>query len=209
MDILTASGIGRDCVFAYAASGVAGIVIADIDVSGAQRTASESQSFRRHPSYRAIALAVNVSQEDDVNSMVEKTVQEFGRIDYAVNSAGVSFLFSERTENLLAARTLAYKIKIGVQSLNEIAETSLAEFDAFFNVNVKGTLLFAKAISRVMKTQSLRTVQGRTGIRDLGRGVIINIGSCNSYVPIPGIVQYTAAKHALLGITKNAGTLSL
>ena len=204
MDIPTASGIGRDCVFAYAASGVAGIVIADIDVNGAQRTASESQSFRRHPSYRAIALAVNVSQEDDMNSMVEKTVQEFGRIDYAVNSAGVSFLF----EYLLAARTFAYKTKIGVKSLNEIAETSLAEFDAFFNVNVKGTLLFAKAISRVMKTQSLRTVQGRTGIRDLGRGVIINIGSCNSYVPIPGIVQYTAAKHALLGITKNAGTLS-
>ena len=84
----------------------------------------------------------------------------------------------------------------------------MSEFEAFFNVNVKGTLLFAKFVTRVMKTQSPRTVQGRTVIRDLGRGVIINIGSCNSYVPIPGIVQYTAAKHALLGITKNAGKLS-
>ena len=83
----------------------------------------------------------------------------------------------------------------------------MAEFEAFINVNVKGTLLFAKAVSRVMKTQSQRTVEGRTGPRDLGRGVIINIGSCNSYVPTPGIVQYTAAKHALLGITKNAGKL--
>ena len=93
--VRTGSGIGRDCAFAYAASGVAGVVFADIDISSAQKAASESQSFAIHPSYRAIALAVDVSQEDDMNSMIEKTVQEFGRIDYAVNSAGVSFHLTE------------------------------------------------------------------------------------------------------------------
>ena len=96
MRVPAGSGIGRDCAFAYAASGVAGIVFADIDIDGAQRAASESQNFGRHPSYRAIALAVDVSQEDDMNYMIEKAVQEFGRIDYAVNSAGVSFHFLER-----------------------------------------------------------------------------------------------------------------
>ena len=60
-----------------------------------------------------------------------------------------------------------------------------------------------------MKSQEPREVQGRKKggpRRDLGRGVIINIGSLNSYVAVPGIVQYTAAKHALLGITKSAGS---
>lgn len=98
MKVLTGSGIGRDCAFAYAAAGAAGVVFADIDLNGAQKAASESQSFGRHPSYRAIALAVDVSQEEDMNAMIERVVQEFGRIDYAVNSAGVSFQISARPE---------------------------------------------------------------------------------------------------------------
>ena len=66
-------------------------------------------------------------------------------------------------------------------------------------------MLFARSISRVMREQSPRSVQGRHGPRDLGRGVIINIASLNSYLPIPGITSYVAAKHAMLGITRNAG----
>ncbi|RAL07199.1 SDR family NAD(P)-dependent oxidoreductase, partial [Aspergillus homomorphus CBS 101889] len=38
----------------------------------------------------------------------------------------------------------------------------------------------------------------------IGRGCIINLGSCNSYIPTRGITQYTTAKHAVMGITKNA-----
>ena len=80
-----------------------------------------------------------------------------------------------------------------------------AEFERFLNVNVKGIMLFAKMMTRVMKDQESREVQGRKYRRDLGRGCIINIGSLNFYVAVSGIVQYTAAKHALLGITKSAG----
>ena len=98
LKFLVGSGIGRDCAFAYAAAGVAGIVFADINIEGAQEAASESQSFATHSSYRAIALTVDVSQEDGMNSMIERAVQEFGRIDYAVNSAGVSFQVSNNPE---------------------------------------------------------------------------------------------------------------
>lgn len=68
-------------------------MFADIDVGSAEKAASESQSLAKHSSYRAVALAVDVSREDDMAAMIAKTVQEFGRIDYAVNSAGVSFQF--------------------------------------------------------------------------------------------------------------------
>ena len=56
-----------------------------------------------------------------------------------------------------------------------------------------------------MKNQEVASVNGRNGPRDIGRGVIINLGSCNSYVATPNIVQYTASKHAVLGMTRNAG----
>lgn len=87
----------------------------------------------------------------------------------------------------------------------EIAEASLPEFDRFYQVNVKGTFLCVQAVSKAMKSQDRVSVTGRSGPRDIGRGVIINLGSANSFIATPNIVQYTAAKHAIMGITKNAG----
>lgn len=56
-----------------------------------------------------------------------------------------------------------------------------------------------------MKKEEAWVCQGDAVERDLGRGVIANIVSLSSCIPVPGIVQYTAAKHALFGITKSAG----
>jgi NAD(P)-dependent dehydrogenase (short-subunit alcohol dehydrogenase family) len=38
-----------------------------------------------------VAVKVDVSDEASVQSMVDATVKEFGRIDYSINSAGVRF----------------------------------------------------------------------------------------------------------------------
>jgi NAD(P)-dependent dehydrogenase (short-subunit alcohol dehydrogenase family) len=86
-----------------------------------------------------------------------------------------------------------------------VAEASLDEFDRFFKVNVKGTLLCVRTVSAVMKNQEPLVLAGRSGPREAGRGVIVNLGSCNSYVATPHIVQYTSSKHAVLGLTRNAG----
>lgn len=75
------------------------------------------------------------------------------------------------------------------------------------DVNVKGTLLCVRAVSAQMKQQEARhfSLRKSTPARSCGRGVIINLGSSNSYVATPNIVQYTASKHAVMGITRNAG----
>lgn len=99
--------------------------------------------------------------------------------------------------------------QIGVKLPAEISDANLEEFDTFMNINTRGTFLFTKAVSQVMKAQSSRAIQGRNGLRDLGRGVIVNIGSCNSYVAVGGIVQYTTSKHAVMGIVKSAGRNTL
>lgn len=88
----------------------------------------------------------------------------------------------------------------------EVSEASLHEFERFLKVNVTGTFLAVRAQSKAMKGQE--PLHSPDPLRTLGRGVIINMGSGNSYVATPHIVQYTASKHAVLGITRNAGMFS-
>jgi len=92
-----------------------------------------------------------------------------------------------------------------VEDPKEVSEVSLKEFERFWTVNVKGTLLCMRAVTAAMKRQESVSIQSRNGLRSVGRGVIINLGSCNSYMATPGITQYTTAKHAVIGMTKNAG----
>jgi NAD(P)-dependent dehydrogenase (short-subunit alcohol dehydrogenase family) len=95
---------------------------------------------------------------------------------------------------------------VGVQQPAEIAEGSLDEYERFWAVNVRGVLNCLKAVTRVMKKQVPNTtIPGRLGPREAGRGVIINMGSCNSYIATRHIAQYTMSKHAVLGLTRNAG----
>lgn len=57
--------------------------------------AEESRKYAKHAKYRALAVKVDVTDTESVQSLIATTVKEFGRIDYAVNSAGVkSYLYA-------------------------------------------------------------------------------------------------------------------
>ena len=73
------------------------------------------------------------------------------------------------------------------------------------DVNVFGMFLCTRALSRVMKVQSLRPVSEGNPRRGETRGAIVNMGSCSSFVATPMLGQYTTSKHAVLGLTRNAG----
>lgn len=92
-----------------------------------------------------------------------------------------------------------------------MANAALAEFDRFTDVNVKGTFLCTKAVSKAMQNQPLRFANSKLGFgsRPIGKGSIINIGSANSVIGSPGLIQYVTAKHAVVGITRAAGKFSL
>lgn len=87
---ITGSGIGRDCAMAFAAEGARGVAFADIDLAAAQAAAEESKGQATNLTYRTVVAHVDVSSEDSVQCMVDSVCKEFGRIDYSVNSAGVS-----------------------------------------------------------------------------------------------------------------------
>ncbi|KAI4152524.1 MAG: hypothetical protein L6R39_001783 [Caloplaca ligustica] len=175
------SGLGRGVALAFAASGSAGVVFADIDLQAAEQAAASSKTVCTHPEYLPLALQIDVTVEKDVDQMVETAVSEFGRIDYGVNCAG-----------------------IGVRTPASISESSVPEFQRFLDVNVFGMFLCTRALSRVMKTQSPRPVSESNPRRGETRGAIVNMGSCSSFVATPMLGQYTTSKHAVLGLTRNA-----
>ncbi len=107
----------------------------------------------------------NVADESSAAAMVAAAVSAFGRLDCAVNNAGVS------------------------PETAPIHLLDLAQADSILGVNLRGVLASMKhELAQMVK-------QG-------GGGAIVNIGSVNSQRPQPNSTVYTAAKHAVVGMTK-------
>ena len=84
----------------------------------------------------------------------------------------------------------------------------MADFDGIMKVNVQGMFNCVLAQINAMKKQEPRIVSTRDPSRGVIRGVIVNMGSLASYTTVPGGSLYSTSKHAVLGLTKNAGELS-
>lgn len=90
---VSGSGIGKASAFAYAKENASGVLFADIDLGAAQAAAEESKSLATNKAYKAYAFKVDVTDEASVKEMMSIAKQEFGRVDFAVNCAGVSKRF--------------------------------------------------------------------------------------------------------------------
>jgi NAD(P)-dependent dehydrogenase (short-subunit alcohol dehydrogenase family) len=91
-----AQGIGRGIAERFANSG-ANVAIADVQTDAAAQTASEVSEDAPGD---VIAVETDVTDYDSVTATVETVLEEFGRIDYLVNNAGLatgtpSFMESE------------------------------------------------------------------------------------------------------------------
>ena len=79
------SGIGRSTAYAFAARG-AKVVVADVDVEGGETTVGHI----KESGGEAIFVKTDVSKSEEVQSLVNKTVDTYGRLDYAHNNAGTN-----------------------------------------------------------------------------------------------------------------------
>ena len=88
----TGSGIGREVALTLASRGAHTIICADINLEAAKQTAEMSQSRKAGnvTDYKVHFLHVDVRDESSVERMVDEAKSLFGRIDYFVNTAGVS-----------------------------------------------------------------------------------------------------------------------
>ncbi len=133
------TGIGRAISEALAQSG-SHVVICSRKMEHLEATAKKIEEMGR----RSLALTCDVRKEDQVKSVVEQTVQKFGKLDILVNNAGASFVCP-------------------------IEGVSLNGWNAIFGINVTGTFLFSKAACQEMKKQSggviinIASIAGRDG----------------------------------------------
>jgi len=82
-----ASGIGREIADVYAKEG-AKVAIADINLAQAEAAAQEI----RDAGFEAMAVTMNVTDENQVNEAVEKVVQQYGSVDVLVSNAGIQII---------------------------------------------------------------------------------------------------------------------
>jgi 3-oxoacyl-[acyl-carrier protein] reductase len=166
-------GIGRAIALKFAAQG-ADIAAVDLKTEFVQETVEEVRKLGR----KAWAVAANVSEAASVEAAVEQILKEAGRVDILVNNAGIT--------------------KDGL-----VMRMSEADWDAVLDINLKGTFLFTKALSRsLLKQKSGRIVNIASVI-----GLIGNAGQCNyaaSKAGVIGLTKSCAREFASRGITVNA-----
>lgn len=119
-----ASGIGRAIATKLAAEGAC-VVIADLDLARAQAAAAEIGG-----SDVAVGVQGDVSDEAQVQAMVDAAVLAFGGLDLVVNNAGLSL-----SKSLL--------------------DTTVADWDLQHDVMAKGSFLVSRAAARVLIDQGL------------------------------------------------------
>jgi NAD(P)-dependent dehydrogenase (short-subunit alcohol dehydrogenase family) len=119
-----AQGIGATYARALAAQGAA-VVVADI-LDGSP-IAHEIQATGG----RAMAVTVNVAEENSAQSMVSSCIERFGRIDILINNAAI----------------------YASLQLKPFEEIDMAEWDKVMAVNVRGPFICAKAVVPIMRAQ--------------------------------------------------------
>ncbi len=166
-----ASGIGRGAGLRFAQEG-AKIVIADIDREGGERAVAEITS----QGGEAVFIRTDTTSAADNDAMAQKAVDEYGRLDILIASAGISH----------AGYDLAHP---GSQRRCPIVDKPLEEWERVIRVNLTGVMLSNQAAAR-------RMIKAGNG------GAIVNVSSIAAIGPAPQLGDYSVSKAGVLMLTR-------
>jgi NAD(P)-dependent dehydrogenase (short-subunit alcohol dehydrogenase family) len=168
------TGIGRATALAFAAEGYS------VVVSGRRAEAGAKLITELHATgVQAEFVLADVTDEAQVQALVAKTIERFGRVDVAVNNAGLE------------------------GELGPITGQSVANYRATFDANVLGVLLSLKHELAAMQTQgsgsiiNLSSVAGQVGMA----GASVYAASKHA---VEGLTKSAALEVAAAGIRVNA-----
>ena len=166
-----ASGIGESASEVFAACGAA-VVCADLNATGVGATAQRISDAGG----RALAMACDVTSRDDVRTLVEKAVAEFGHVDIICNVAGAMFpgMIEDLTDEVLDAgialnlKGVIYGTQYGIKAMRasgrggSIINVSSGAIDLPYEGI--GLYAFTKAAVAMLSMTAAKEV-GRYGIR--------------------------------------------
>ena len=112
----------------------------------------------------SLILKADVSNTEEVENVVKQAIEKFGKIDVLVNNAGIT------KDNLLM-------------------RMSEEEFDKVLEINLKGTFIVTKAVTKYMMKKR--------------QGAIINLSSVVGVAGNAGQCNYSASKAGIIGFTKS------
>ncbi len=160
-----ARGIGAAIATELAARG-ADVAICDLKAEWCDETVAAMAAL----GVKAKGYGVNVAESAEVDACVKAVLADFGKVDVMVNNAGIT--------------------KDGL-----LMRMSDADWDAVLNVNLKGTFLFTRAVSRPM-------MKNKAADGSQAGGSIINIASVVGIMGNAGQANYTASKGGVIALTK-------
>ncbi len=128
------SGLGEECALLFARSG-ADVLIADVKPERCEKVAAKVRELGR----QAIAYAVDVTDYNQVAAMYKKMVDEWGTVDFVVNSAGVCL-----TE--------------------ELTNQSVEDIDLSIDVNIKGTIYSCREALAIMRPKKFGKIVNMSSI---------------------------------------------
>ena len=142
------------------------VAVCDLKAEWCEETVNEIVSLGG----KAKGYGVNVALSSEVDACVKAVIADFGGVDIMVNNAGIT--------------------KDGL-----LMRMSDEDWDAVINVNLKGTFLFTRAVSRPM-------MKNKAADGTPAGGSIINIASVVGIMGNAGQANYTASKGGVIALTK-------
>jgi NAD(P)-dependent dehydrogenase (short-subunit alcohol dehydrogenase family) len=144
-----ANGIGRALCRRFASEGAAGVIVADIELAGAEAVAKE---------IGAAAVKTDVAHEADVRVLVEQAIGRYGRVDIFCSNAGVILSGGEETPDADWQRIWEINVLAHVHAARAALPGMLARGEGYFlqTISAAGLLsMIGSATYAVTKHASL------------------------------------------------------
>jgi short-subunit dehydrogenase len=147
-----------------ATSGIGQAAARELAAAAFQVIGTGRNTARLHADDGVTLFDLDVTDDASVEALVQRVMEQFGRIDVLVNNAGVG-------------------------SAGAAEDSSVAQAQQMFDINVFGVMRMTKAVLPYMRAQ--------------GAGRIINLSSVLGFLPAPYGAVYAATKHAVEGYSES------
>ncbi|EDU44966.1 FabG Dehydrogenase with different specificities related to short-chain alcohol dehydrogenase [Pyrenophora tritici-repentis] len=165
------TGIGAAVCKGFVRSGCVQIAITDINPDTLNQTKAALLAI--NPSAEIIVRVGDIADESFVDSFMNEVFDQFHRLDYGVNCAGI----------------------LGGDVIKAV-EMTTEHFDRLNNINYRGSWLSCRAqLRNMLKQEPLKEHPKQ-------RGAIVNIASQLGIVARPGAAAYCASKAAIINMTR-------